>query len=191
MSIRGIAKVGHPVLRQRAREVSREELGSDATQRLIDDLVETMHEANGAGLAAPQIHEDVRICALHVEHNPRYPYKPNIPLQVLVNPELTVIGDETFMNFEGCLSVPDLRGEVERHACVQIRALDRHGEPLEFEARGITAGTYQHEIDHLDGVLFLDRVKDPRTLSTWAEFERHHKAAFVERVRQIVARYGS
>lgn len=191
MPIRKIASIGHPVLRQPARPLSRQELLSPATQALIDDLIATMRDADGAGLAAPQIYEPVQLCALEVRDNPRYPYKPPIPLTVLVNPVLTPEVDETFDNYEGCLSVPNLRGLVPRYLAVRVSAWDRNGEPLDFVARGITAGTYQHEVDHLHGMLFVDRVRDPRSLCTWQEFDRHHRAAFVERVHEIVARWGS
>ena len=125
-----------------------------------------------------------------VKDNPRYPYKPNIPLTVLVNPVLTPLTDETFDNFEGCLSVPNLRGVVPRFAEIRVTALDREGAPFERIVRGLTAGTYQHECDHLDGVVFLDRVKDPTTLCTWAEFDRFHKEAFVKRIVPFIARMG-
>lgn len=191
MAIRKIAVVGHPVLRQVARKLTREELLSEGTQRFIDDLIETMRDANGAGLAATQIFEPVQICAIEVKDNPRYPYKPNVPLTVLVNPEITQLSDETFENFEGCLSVPDLRGVVDRVAEVRVRAWDRHGNEIDQVIRGLTAGTYQHEVDHLHGKLFLDRVRDTTTLCTWKEFERNHQAAFAERARALVARFGS
>lgn len=190
MTLRKIASIGHPILRQEARPLTREELRSAETQAFIDDLVETMHDARGAGLAANQVHVPLQICALEVRDNPRYPYKPNIPLTVLVNPVLEPIGDETFDNYEGCLSVPDLRGLVKRFVHLRVRAWDRHGNDLEREVHGLTAGTYQHEVDHLRGVLFVDRVEDPTTLCTWAEFERHHKDAFVARVTELVARVG-
>ncbi|HEY8426893.1 MAG TPA: peptide deformylase, partial [Sandaracinaceae bacterium] len=122
---------------------------------------------------------------------PRYPYKPNIPLTVLVNPVIEPIGDATFDNYEGCLSVPDLRGVVRRHAEIRVRAWDREGNEIDRVVRGITAGTFQHECDHLDGKLFLDRVTDTTTLCTWKEFAARHEAAFRERVKEIVARYGS
>ncbi|HEU4535817.1 MAG TPA: peptide deformylase, partial [Polyangiaceae bacterium] len=122
--------------------------------------------------------------------NPRYPYKPNIPLTVLVNPVLTPVGDETFDNYEGCLSVPNLRGQVRRHCEVRVQALSREGRELDFVARGLSAGTFQHEVDHLDGVIFVDRVTDPKTLATWADFDRFHRDAFVERAKALVARYG-
>jgi peptide deformylase len=191
MAIRKIATIGHPVLREVARKVSREELAAPTTQAFIDDLVETMHDASGAGLAANQVYMPLRICAIEVRNNPRYPYKPNYPLTVLVNPELGPTTDETFLNYEGCLSVPNLRGEVRRFAGVRVRAWDRQGNELDFEVKGLTAGTFQHEVDHLDGKVFLDRVEDTRSLATWADFERHHLAAFVERARGIVAKYGA
>jgi peptide deformylase len=185
-----IAHIGHPVLRQRAREITREELLTERTQRFIDDLVETMRDANGAGLAAIQVHEPVRIFAVEVKDNPRYPYKPNVPLTILVNPVITKLTEETFENYEGCLSVPNLRGVVSRFTEVRVTGWDRRGEPFERVARGLTAGTFQHENDHLDGTIFIDRVKDPKTLCTWAEFDRFHKQAFVERIVPFVQRMG-
>lgn len=190
MSIRKIAQIGHPVLRETAREVTREELATPATQAFIDDLIETMRDADGAGLAAIQIYEPIRICAIEVRDNPRYPYKPKIPLTVLVNPILTPVGDEQFENYEGCLSVPNLRGVVRRFVHLHVKAWDRHGSEIDETVHGLKAGTYQHEVDHLNGKVFLDRA-DPSTFSTWAEFDRHHKAAFVERANALVARVGS
>jgi peptide deformylase len=191
MAIRKIATIGHPILRERAREVTKEELASEPMQRFIDDLVDTMHDANGAGLAANQIYEPVRITAIEVKNNPRYPYKPNYPLTILVNPVLTPTTDEQFVNYEGCLSVPNLRGEVKRFTGVHVKAWDRHGAALDFEVKGLTAGTFQHECDHLDGKVFLDRVHDTRSLTTWADFERYHQAAFVERAKALVAKFGT
>ncbi|MBL0215891.1 MAG: peptide deformylase [Myxococcales bacterium] len=191
MAIRKIAQIGHPVLRQTARDVSREQLASPAMQAFIDDLIETMRDADGAGLAAIQVYEPVRICAIEVRNNPRYPYKPPIPLTILVNPVLTPVGDELFENNEGCLSVPNLRAMVQRQVHVHVKAWDRHGNDIDETVHGLKAGTYQHEVDHLLGKVFVDRVTDPTTFSTWTEFDRHHKAAFVERAKALVARVGS
>ena len=191
MALRKIATVGHPVLRGRAREVTREELAAEGTQRLIDDLVDTMRDANGAGIAATQVHEPVRICVVEVADNPRYPYKPNWPLTVLVNPVVEPTTGETFLNYEGCLSVPNLRGKVPRHTVVRVRAWNRAGNDVAFAVQGLTAGTFQHEVDHLDGLLFVDRVADTRTLCTWADFDRFHRAAFVEEAKALVRRFGS
>jgi peptide deformylase len=191
VSLLKIATIGNPVLRRTSRPVSRAELAEADTQRFIDDLIATMRDAAGAGLAANQVFHPVQICVIEVDHNLRYPYKPNIPLTVLVNPVLEPIGDEVFGNYEGCLSVPDLRGEVFRHVEVRVRAWDRRGDDLDFVVRGLSAGTFQHEVDHLLGKLFVDRVADTTTLSSWKEFERHRQPAFIERVRALVARYGS
>lgn len=191
MALRKIAQIGHPVLRVPARPVSRDELLSAQGQALIDDLIATMRDADGAGLAAPQIYESVRICVIEVGQNARYPYKPKIPLTVLVNPVLTPLTSRTFSNFEGCLSVPNLRGRVDRFCEVRVQAWDRLGNDLDFVARGISAGTYQHEVDHLDATIFVDRVKDTRSLCTWQEFERQQREGFIKEVQSIVAEFGS
>lgn len=191
MTALAIATIGNPVLRERAREVGRQELAGDCIQRLIDDMIETMHHASGAGIAANQVHRLVRICVIEISNNPRYPYKPNWPLTVLVNPTLEWTTDETFMNFEGCLSVPNLRGQVPRSVGVRVRAWDRAGGDVDFVVAGLTAGTFQHEVDHLDGKLFVDRVQDSRSLCTWADFDRFYRDEFVTRARALVARFGS
>jgi peptide deformylase len=116
---------------------------------------------------------------------------PPVPLTILVNPALEPLTDETFDNYEGCLSVPNLRGAVPRVARVRLRAWDREGQPVEREILGLTAGTFQHELDHLDGKLFVDRVRDTTTLATSQDFERYHMAAWIERGKAIVAKYGS
>jgi len=191
MAIRKIATVGNPVLRAVARKLGREELASRDVQRFIDDLVETMRDADGAGLAANQVYEPIAVCVIEVKDNPRYPYAPPWPLTILVNPEVEILGDETFLNYEGCLSVPNLRGEVPRAARLRVRAWDRAGGEIDLEVKGLTAGTFQHELDHLGGKLFLDRVVDTRSLCTLADFERFHRAAFVQRAIALVARHGS
>jgi peptide deformylase len=191
MALRKIATIGHPVLREGARPLTREELASARYQSLIDDMVETMRDASGAGIAANQVYEPVRICVIEVNKNPRYPYKPDWPLTVLVNPVVEATTDETFMNFEGCLSVPNLRGQVPRFAGVRVRAWDRAGAEVAFPVKGLTAGTFQHEVDHLEGTLFVDRVTDTRTLCTWADFERFHMTEFTARAKALVARFGS
>ena len=191
MTIRKIATVGHPVLRQAAREVTPAELASPELQRLIDDLIDTMRDANGAGIAANQVHEPVRVAVIEVNDNPRYPYKPPIPLTVLVNPVIEALDDELVEINEGCLSVPNLRGNVPRNVNIRARWLDRDGNEHDEIKRGLTAGTFQHECDHLDGRLFLDRVVDTTTLTTWEQFERHHRDAFVARITEFVRRVGS
>jgi peptide deformylase len=191
MTVREILTVGHPLLRERAREVTTEELGSPDVQQLIDDLVDTMRDANGAGIAAPQIGVPLRITTIEVNQNPRYPYKPKIPLTIVVNPVIEFLDDEVVDINEGCLSVPNMRGTVSRHVNIRVRWLDREGNTHEEIKRGLTAGTFQHECDHLDGKLFLDRVTDPTTFTTWEQFERFHRAAFIERITAFVERVGS
>ncbi|MDQ3367941.1 MAG: peptide deformylase [Myxococcota bacterium] len=191
MALRKIAQIGHPVLRELARPVTRDELATPEIQGFIDDLIETMRDADGAGLAAIQVYEPIQICVIEVRgNNPRYPYKPVIPLTILVNPVLTPVDDELFANYEGCLSVPNLRGLVKRHVRVRVQAWDRHGKPNDEVVAGLKAATYQHEVDHLLGTIFVDRA-DPSTFTTWAEFDRHHKAGFVEQAQALVARVGS
>ena len=190
MTVLDIITVGHPILREQARELTREELASPETQAFIDDLIATMRHANGAGLAANQVGKPIRIAAIEVGDNPRYPYKPRIPLTVVVNPIIEPLGDETVEINEGCLSVPNLRGTVERFVNVRVRYLDRNGVAHDEVKRGLTAATFQHECDHLNGTLFLDRVTDPTTFTTWEQFERFHRAAFVERITALVARVG-
>ena len=191
MSVREIVTVGEPVLRERAREVSAEELASDEVQELIDDLIETRRAANGAGLAANQVGVALRIAVAENDgDNPRYPYKPAIPLTVMVNPTFEPLDDETVEINEGCLSVPDLRGSLTRNVNIRVRYLDREGNEHDDVVRGLTAGTIQHEVDHLDGILFLDRA-DPRTLATWEHFDRHQREEFVARITEFAERVGS
>ncbi len=191
MTVRDIVTVGHPVLRERAREVTHDELAAAEVQRLIDDLIDTMRHANGAGIAANQIGVPLRITTIEVNDNPRYPYKPRIPLTVVVNPVIQFLDDQVVDINEGCLSVPNLRGTVSRHVNVRVQYLDRDGSAHDEIKRGLTAGTFQHECDHLDGMLFLDRVTDPTTFTTWEQFERFHRDAFVERITEFVKRVGS
>lgn len=191
MAVLEIAQIGDPVLREQSKPVEVAEIASPRIQGLIDDLIETMRAAHGAGLASPQVRIPLRVCVIEVGDNPRYPYKPKIPLTVLINPVLTPLGDETFENYEGCLSVPNLRGIVARAVGVKVEAWDREGRPWQREIWGLSAGTFQHECDHLDGRLFLDRVASSQTLCTWEMFDRHHRAAFVERVQALEARYAA
>jgi peptide deformylase len=177
-------------LRLVADEVAVDDIVDESTQTLIDDLIDTMRHANGAGLAATQIGATVRIAVMEVNDNPRYPYKPKIPLTVAINPVIKPLDGELVEINEGCLSVP-LRGNVERHVNIRVRYLDRQGVEHDEIKRGLTAATWQHECDHLDGVLFVDRVADTSTLTTWESFEAFHRDAFVERITAFVGRVGS
>jgi peptide deformylase len=189
---RDILEIGHPILRARAREVTPGELRDEAVQGLIDDMIETMRGASGAGLAANQVGQTLRIAVVEVRPgNKRYPYKPPIPLTVIVNPVIDPLDDDVAHINEGCLSVPNLRGEVPRHMSIRLRYTDREGVEHEELRSGLTAGTFQHELDHLDGILFVDRVEDPTTLTTWAQFERFHRDDFARRARELVERLGS
>lgn len=190
MSVRSVLSIGHPALRVVADGVADDEIPSERIQQLVDDLIETMRHANGAGLAATQIGEPLRIAVMEVGDNPRYPYKPRIPLTVAINPIIEMLDDEMVEVNEGCLSVP-LRGNVERHVNIRVRYLDRDGVEHDEIKRGLTAGTWQHECDHLDGVLFIDRVSDRSTLATWDEFNEFQRDAFVERITAFVERVGS
>ena len=189
MTVLPIIQIGHPTLRQRAREVTAPELGSPELHRVCTDLVETMRAANGAGLAAPQVDIPLRLFAVEVGGNPRYPYKPRLGLRVLVNPVVRPISDETYESYEGCLSIPDLRGLLPRSTEVEVTYLDLDGNEHVERFGGLSAGTMQHELDHLDGVLFPDRVSDPTTLCTWEMFRAYRQDAWLERIRTLLARF--
>jgi peptide deformylase len=185
-----IVTLGHPALRERARELEPAEIGSPEVQGLIDDMVETKRAADGAGLAANQVGEPLRIAIAEVEEgNPRYPYKPPIPLTVMINPVLEPEGDAVELINEGCLSLPGVRAEVPRSMAIAVRYLDREGNEHVERRRGLTAGTFQHEVDHLDGTLITDRA-DPSSVTTWQEYERSRRDEFEGRAREIVRRYG-
>src|SRR3954465_2407965 len=172
--------MGEPVLRRKADLVDREEIASTFIQTLIDDMIETMHDADGAGLAAPQVYESLQLCVIEVNQNPRYPQFEPIPLTVLINPVVTPLlgssgalsAEESFQMYEGCLSVPGLRGQVTRPRKVRVQALDRMGAPLDFEWESFRAVVVQHETDHLNGSLYVDRA-DPKTLTFLREYERN------------------
>jgi peptide deformylase len=166
-----VARIGHPVVRLPARDLTREEMRSPALQRLIDDMVETMHEYDGVGLAAPQVHLGLRLAVIEVPADDERS-REAVPLTVLVNPRVTPLGDEMQEGWEGCLSIPDLRGVVPRHQRVRLDARDRDGKSFAVEAGGFFARVIQHECDHLDGGVYLDRMKGMRSLSFLGEFER-------------------
>ncbi len=185
MTVRDVLPIGHPTLRIVSTEVPTDQIASDEIQALIDDLIDTMRAANGAGLAANQIGATHRIAVLEVNDNPRYPYKPNIPLTIAINPEIEFLDEQVVVLNEGCLSVP-MRGDVERRVNIHVSYTDREGVAHSARVHGLTAGTWQHECDHLDGVLFIDRVVDPTTLATWEQFELHHRDKFIERITEFV-----
>ena len=168
MSILKVCRLGHPVLRMEARRVSTEELASPSMQKLIDDMMETMVEYYGVGLAAPQIHESLALAVIE-SRGPR----GEIPMTVLVNPDVTVLDEEIIEDWEGCLSIPDFRGRVPRWRKLRVDALDRHGKKIQFTAEGFFARVVQHEFDHLMGKVYADRMRDLTTLAHFAEFQRY------------------
>jgi len=173
MSILKVSRLGHPVLRKVTANVPAEALQSASMQKLIDDMIETMKEYDGVGLAADQVHESLQLAVLEVAENPRYPDKPKVPLTVLVNPRITPMSEEMEDDWEGCLSIPDLRGVVPRYKSVRVQACDRHGQPLDFVALDFHARVIQHEFDHLNGKVYLDRMRDLATLTFLQEFSRY------------------
>jgi peptide deformylase len=176
MAILKVARMGHPVLRAKAKPVPPSAIGSPAIQQLIDDMFETMHEYSGIGLAAPQVHESVRIFVAGVRDLPlpvSLDEDEDMPFITLINPELTLLGPVTDSGWEGCLSIPDIRGRVPRAAHIQVRAYDRTGKRVELKASGLSARVIQHETDHLDGVLFFDRMATYESLTFMDEYRRY------------------
>jgi peptide deformylase len=170
MSILKVARMGHPVLRSKTKPLDRATLRSAVTQKLIDDMIETMEEYHGVGLAAPQVHEGVRlfVASLDMERGE----EPSEPVAI-VNPEITPVAPEIVDDWEGCLSIPDIRGRVPRYAEIRVKGLDRDGERLDIRAKGFSARVIQHETDHLDGILFFDRMRAFETLTFLDEYSRY------------------
>jgi peptide deformylase len=176
MAILKVARMGHPVLRARARAINPADIRNPAVQRLIDDMFETMAEYQGIGLAAPQIHESLRLFVAGVppsDDDEEEDDAHKVPLMALINPELTLEPGEAVEDWEGCLSIPDIRGKVPRARQLTVRAYDRRGKRIEMRASGFTARVIQHETDHLDGVLFFDRMRSFETLTFLDEFGRY------------------
>jgi peptide deformylase len=173
MSILKVARLGHPVLRKITAPLSPAEIQSPSFQKLVDDMIETMKEYDGVGLAADQVHESKQVAVLEVVENRRYPNKPNVPLTVLINPKISNLTEEMEEDWEGCLSIPDLRGRVLRYKTIRVQAWDRDGNPLEFIATEFHARVIQHEWDHLQGKVYLDRMRDFSSLTFLTEFARY------------------
>ena len=168
--------MGHPVLRARARPVPVDKIASPQIQQLIDDMFATMREYQGVGLAAPQVHVGLRLFVAGLpggEHDEEEDESERVPLMALINPEVTLIGTPTEEDWEGCLSIPDIRGKVPRAREIQVKAYDRKGRKIDIRAKGYTARVIQHETDHLDGILFFDRMKSFETLTFLDEFSRY------------------
>jgi len=169
MSILKVARMGHPVLRERARPIAKSDLRDPLMQKLIDDMIDTMHEYHGVGLAAPQVHEGLRLFVALLDDEPG----PKSEATVIINPEIVPSGSKED-GCEGCLSIPDIRGMVPRFTEIAVSALDRHGKPLELRLKNFPARVVQHETDHLDGVLFFDRMTSMQSLTYLDEYSRYH-----------------
>ena len=175
MAIRKVARMGHPVLRKKARELAPEEIQTPEVQRLIADMIDTMHEYGGVGLAAPQVHEPLRIAIIELDPgNPRYDIEEALGLNVYINPKIEILDDSEQGYWEGCLSVPGMRGLVFRPSKVRVEALDAMGKTKVLEAEGFLATVFQHEFDHLDGKLYVDRIRDLSNFMFEKEYERYH-----------------
>ncbi len=159
--------MGHPVLRKVGRPLDKGDIKRPDFQRLVDDMIETMIEYHGVGLAAPQVHEEVRLLVAFIDPD------PDAAPVALINPEITPAADEIELGWEGCLSIPDIRGQVPRHAEITVQALDRQGRRIELSASGFPARVIQHETDHLDGILFCDRMKSFESLTFMDEYARY------------------
>ena len=170
MSILKVARMGHPVLRERARPVDPSELKGPLFQKLIDDMVETMHEYHGVGLAAPQVHEGLRLFVAVLDDDP----DAESEATVIINPDIIPNASDKREGWEGCLSIPDIRGMVPRFTDITVLALDRHGKQIELKLKDFSARVAQHETDHLDGVLFFDRMTSMQSLTYLEEYSKYH-----------------
>jgi|SRR5687768_12251685 peptide deformylase len=180
MSILKVARMGHPVLRAPAKPIDPSDIKLPRIQQLIDDMFDTMQEYQGVGLAAPQVHEGVRLFVAGFaprrdsdDDDEDDDEDTSVPLMALINPEIAVVGRDVQEDWEGCLSIPDVRGRVPRAQEISVKAYDRKGRRIQMNARGFTARVIQHETDHLDGVLFLDRMESLETLTFLDEFGRY------------------
>ena len=176
MSVRKIIKMGHPTLRQRAKSLQNRDLTKARFKNLLSDMVDTLRDYGGVGLAAPQIDESLRVVIIEIRNtNLRYGVQKLFPLTVFVNPEIELIDSQTAGFWEGCLSIPGMRGYVERPQNISVSFIDELGEFCTLDLHGFPATVLQHELDHLDGVLYIDRMKDLRSLSFEDEWTRHLK----------------
>ena len=162
--------MGHPVLRECARPVDPSELKDPLFQKLIDDMIETMHEYHGVGLAAPQVHEGVRLFVAVLDDDS----DSDSEATVIINPDIIPNAPDKREGWEGCLSIPDIRGMVPRFTDITVLALDRHGKKIELKLKDFSARVAQHETDHLDGVLFFDRMASMQSLTYLEEYSKYH-----------------
>ncbi|MEL7003574.1 MAG: peptide deformylase [Bacteroidota bacterium] len=174
MAVVEVIKMGNPILRKVSEEVGLDKISSIEIQTLIDDLIDTMHHFEGAGIAAPQIGILKRVFVIGLQSgNSRYPNKDPFDLLTVVNPEIETINDEEIDSWEGCLSIPDIRGKLKRKKQVLLKGYDRDGQPFDRRLEGFAAIVAQHELDHLDGKLFIDQMKSMESLSFWEEYQKY------------------
>ena len=174
-----IAQIGHPILRNKTKDIPINEIKSENTHKIIEKMIKTMRKYNGAGLAANQIYEPIRICIIEVLDNPRYKHLNTIPLKVLINPKVIIKKDTaTFNSYEGCLSVPNLRGKVKRYNTINVTYYNMDAKKITKDIKGLESIVYQHEIDHLDGYLFTDKVEDNSTLVTYENYQKYYEEGY-------------
>ena len=174
-----IAQIGHPILRNKTKDIPIDEIKSENTQKIIEKMIKTMRKHNGAGLAANQIYEPISICIVEVLDNPRYNHLNTIPLKVLINPKVIIKKDSaTFNSYEGCLSVPNLRGKVKRYNTINVTYYNMDAKKITEDIKGLESIVYQHEIDHLHGFLFTDKVEDNSTLVTYENYQKYYEEEY-------------
>ena len=174
-----IAQIGHPILRNKTKDMPINEIKSENTKKIIEKMIKTMRMHNGAGLAANQIYEPIRICIIEVLDNPRYKHLNTIPLKILINPKVIIKKDTaTFNSYEGCLSVPNLRGKVKRYNTINVTYYTMDAKKITEDIKGLESIVYQHEIDHLHGYLFTDKVEDNSTLVTYENYQKYYEEEY-------------
>ena len=174
-----IAQIGHPILRNKTTDIPINEIKTENTKKIIEKMIKTMRMHNGAGLAANQIYEPISICIVEVLDNPRYKHLNTIPLKVLINPKVIIKKDSaTFNSYEGCLSVPNLRGKVKRYNTINVTYYNMDAKKITEDIKGLESIVYQHEIDHLHGFLFTDKVEDNSTLVTYENYQKYYEEEY-------------
>ena len=174
-----IAQIGHPILRNKTKDIPINEIKSENTKKIIEKMIKTMRMHNGAGLAANQIYEPISICIVEVLDNLRYKHLNTIPLKVLINPKVIIKKDTaTFNSYEGCLSVPNLRGKVKRYNTINVTYYNMDAKKITEDIKGLESIVYQHEIDHLHGFLFTDKVEDNSTLVTYENYQKYYEEEY-------------
>ncbi len=174
MSILKVAQLGNPILRRNSSDVPLPMIQTPDFQKFIDDMIDTMHEYDGVGLAAPQVHVNLRVFTMEVLSNPRYPNRADYPLTIVINPVITIINSDSVGDWEGCLSIPGLRGFVPRTFSLNLKGLDRQGKAIDLSLEGFPARIAQHETDHCNGKIYLDRMPSFTKLAFQREYERFH-----------------